>query len=188
MSEKTSWIAGWRESFRASAQSLKSPRTLAGAAVLIALNLVLNQATIPVSAYLEIGFDFLATVAIAFMYGPVVAATSGVVTDLMGYMLRPNGAWFPGFTINAILLGILYGLAYYRKPVKLTRIIVVKLIVTVVFNLFLTPLWLSMMYGKAFVLLSGLRLIKNIVKFPVDVALLWVVLRTLDKIKRQMNL
>ena len=173
----------WRGRFRASALDLKKPRVLAGTALLVALNLVLNQFTIPVSPYLEIGFDFLASAATGFLYGPVAAATSGVVTDLLGYLLRPNGPWFPGFTLSAILLGLLYGLAYYKKPVRVGRIVAVKLIVTVVFNLFLTPLWLSVMYGQAFVLLSGLRLVKNLIKVPVDVALIWLVLRSLERIK-----
>ena len=176
-------FVGWRGSFRASALDLKKPRVLAGAALLVALNLVLNQFTIPVSPYLEIGFDFLTSAATGFLYGPVVAATSGAVTDLLGYLLRPNGPWFPGFTLSAILLGLLYGLAYYRKPVRVGRIVVVKLIVTVAFNLLLTPLWLSVMYGQAFVLLSGLRLVKNILKFPVDVALLWLVLHSLERVR-----
>lgn len=171
--------------FRASADGLKDPRVLAGTALLIALNLVLNQATIPVSPYLEIGFDFLASAATGFLYGPAAAATAGVVTDLLGYLLRPNGPWFPGFTLSALLLGLLYGFAYYKRPVRVGRIVATKLVVTVCFNLFLTPLWLSMMYGKAFVLLSGLRLVKNLIKFPVDVALLWVVLRALERVLAQ---
>ena len=45
------------------AAELHRPRTLALAAMLAALNLALNQFTIPVSAYLEISFDFLASAA-----------------------------------------------------------------------------------------------------------------------------
>lgn len=179
-----SLFADARRRFRASADGLRDPRVLAGAALLVALNLVLNQATIPVSPYLEIGFDFLASAATGFLYGPAVAATSGVVTDLLGYLLRPNGPWFPGFTLSAVLLGLVYGFAYYQRPVRVGRIVATKLVVTVCFNLFLTPLWLSVMYGQAFVLLSSLRLVKNLVKFPVDVALLWVVLRGLERVRR----
>lgn len=162
---------------RGSAANLHDPRALAGAAVLAALHLVLNQFTIPVSAVLEIGFDFLTVAATGYLYGPFVAGMSGFATDVLGYLLRPNGPYFPGFTLSAILLGVVYGLCYYRRPVTLRRIIGTKLCVTVLFNFFLTPLWLHIMYGQAFVILSEVRIVKNLVKFPVDVALTLMVLR-----------
>ena len=49
-----------------------------------------------------------------------------------------------------------------------------------VLNLFLTPLWLNLMYGNAFVI-TTLRLVKNIVKFPIDTVLLYVVLKFAEK-------
>ena len=163
------------------AAELHRPRTLALAAMLAALNLALNQFTIPVSAYLEISFDFLASAAAGYLCGPWVAALSGVATDILGYVLRPNGPYFPGFTLSALLLGIVYGLWYYRRPVRLWRVVACKLTVTVLFNFFLTPLWLHIMYGQAFVVLSSLRVVKNAIKFPVDVLLLMLVLRACEQ-------
>ncbi|MDD4849394.1 MAG: folate family ECF transporter S component [Gemmiger sp.] len=172
-------------SFRArmadAAAELKKPRSLALAAVLAALNLVLNQFTIPLSQYLEIGFDFLTVAATAYLCGPWMAALAGFSTDVLGYFLRPNGPYFPGFTLSAILLGVVYGLWYYHRPVSIPRIMGCKLVVTLLFNFLLTPLWLHLMYGQAFVVLSGLRIVKNIIKFPVDVALLYLVLKTCEK-------
>ncbi len=161
-------------------QELHNPRTLATAAVLSALHLILNQFTIPVSGLLEVGFDFLATAAMGYLCGPWVAGLSGIVTDVFGYILRPNGPYFPGWTLSAILAGILYGLWYYRRPVKLWRIIACKAMAVVIFNFFLTPLWLHFLYGQAFVVLSSLRFVKNLVKFPIDVALLLLVLKTCE--------
>ena len=50
----------------------------------------------------------------------------------------------------------------------------------VLFNFLLTPLWLHFLYGQAFVVLSSLRFVKNIIKFPIDVALLMLVLKTCE--------
>lgn len=169
--------ASRRAVLRASAANLHDPHALAGAAVLAALHLVLNQFTIPVSSVLEIGFDFLTAAATGYLYGPFVAGMSGFATDILGYLLRPNGPYFPGFTLSAILLGVVYGLFYYRRPVSVGRILCTKLCVMLLFNFFLTPLWLHVMYGQAFVLLSQVRIVKNLVKLPVDVALTYLVLR-----------
>ena len=150
---------------------LKKPRSLALCALFAALHIVLNQCTIPISAYLEIGFDFLALAAAGYLCGPWMAGLVGAAGDVLGYLLRPNGAYFPGFTLSAILMGILYGLRYYKRPVMLWRCIAAHLSAVLLFNFFLTPLWLHIMYGQAFVLLSGMRLVKNLFQFPFSAAL-----------------
>ena len=153
--------------------------SLAGAAMLAALSLVLNQFTIAVSQFLEIGFSFLAAGTCAFLYGPWLAGLMGIVTDVAGYFLRPNGGFFPGFTLNEFLLGFLYGCWLYKKPVSLWRTFCACLSAVLVINLVLTPLWLNIMYGNAFVI-SGMRLIKNAVKLPLDTALLYFLLKAVE--------
>ncbi len=164
-------------------RELHDPRTLATAAVLSAVHLVLNQFTIPVSLLLEVGFDFLAVAAIGYLCGPWVAGLSGIVTDLLGYILRPNGPYFPGWTLSAILVGVLYGLWLYRRPIKLWRVVLCKLNMVLLFNFLLTPLWLHITYGQSFVVLSSLRLVKNVIKFPLDILLLMLVLKTCERVR-----
>lgn len=155
-------------------------RSLAGTAMLAAMNLVLNQFTIMVSQMLEIGFAFLATACAAYLYGPWLAGLAGIVTDTVGYLLRPNGPYFPFFAINEFLLGFIYGCWLYKKPVTLLRTFLACLTVVLVINLCLSPIWLNMMYGNVAVI-SGLRLIKNIIKLPVDTLLLYTILKTVEK-------
>ena len=164
-------------------RELHDPRTLATAAVLSAVHLVLNQFTIPVSQLLEVGFDFLAVAAIGYLCGPWVAGLSGIVTDLLGYILRPNGPYCPGWTLSAILVGVLYGLWLYRRPIKLWRVVLCKLNMVLLFNFLLTPLWLHITYGQSFVVLSSLRLVKNVIKFPLDILLLMLVLKTCERVR-----
>ena len=166
-------------------KQLHRPQALAGAALLAALHLVLNQFTIPLGPYLQVGFDFLTIGTTGMLYGPWVAGISGIITDILGYMLRPDGPYFPGWTLSAFLMGVLYGLLLYGRRVHLGRVIVTRVLMVVIFNFFLTPLWLSMLYGQAFVVMTGMRLVKNLIKFPLDVALLYMVLRLADKEVRQ---
>lgn len=109
----------------------------------------------------------------------------GIVTDIIGYFLRPNGGFFPGFTLNEFLLGFLYGCWLYKKPVSLWRTFCACLSAVLLINLLLTPLWMRLMYGNSFVL-TGLRLVKNAVKLPLDTALLYCVLKTAEKYKKKM--
>ncbi len=173
--------------FTQSLAELRRPRSLALGAMCIALHIVLNQFTIPVSNVLEIGFDFLALSAAGYLCGPWMAGLAGAAADVLGYLLRPNGAYFPGFTLSAVLMGILYGLWYYKKPVTLWRCAAAHLSAVAVFNFFLTPLWLHIMYGQAFVLLSGMRLLKNLLQFPFSVALSLLVLRVCARFDQSQN-
>lgn len=162
------------------AAELRRVRSLSGAGLLCALSAVLNQFTLVVSQLLEIGFSFLATALSGFLYGPWVAALAGVVIDLTGYFLRPNGGFFIGFTLNELLAGMLYGLWLYKRPVSLMRTFCACLSIVLVINLCLTPLWLNLMYGNAFVL-SALRVLKNVIKLPLDTALLYMLLRVTSR-------
>lgn len=161
---------------RAALAQIRSVKSLAGAAMLAALNLVLNQFTVMVSQFLELGFAFLATAMAGYLYGPFLAGLMGVVTDTLGWVLRPNGAYFPFWAINEFLLGFIYGCWFYRRPVRLWRVAAACLTVMMAINLVLTPLWLHLQYGNAFVMTAA-RLVKNLIKLPIDVGLMYALLK-----------
>ena len=60
-----------------------------------------------------------------------------------------------------------------------TFLVFLAVVFAMVVTLVLTPLWLNIMYGNAFVI-SGMRLIKNAVKLPLDTALLYFLLKAVE--------
>ena len=166
-----------------SVQELHRVPSLTAAAMLAAVALVLNQFTVAVSQFLEIGFTFLAAGVCAFLFGPWMAGLMGIVTDLIGYFLRPNGGFFPGFTLNEFLLGFLYGCWLYKRPLSWKRTFAACLSAVLIINLLLTPLWLKLLYGQT-LFLSSVRLIKNALKLPLDASLLYLLLKALSRRKR----
>ena len=84
-----------------------------------------------------------------------------------------------------MLVGILYNRYTYSRPLKLWRVVLCKLNMVLLFNFLLTPLWLHITYGQSFVVLSSLRLVKNIIKFPIDIILLMLVLKTCERMQEQ---
>ena len=79
-------------------------------AMLTALYVVLNRFA-SVSAWnINIGFSFVATVMGACMYGIPGGVLVGTLGDLIGAILFPKGAYFPGFTLCAALVGLVYAL------------------------------------------------------------------------------
>ena len=117
----------------------------------------------------------------AALCGPWVAGTAGVAVDLLSYFLRPNGGFFIGFTFNQFLLGFIYGMWFYKRRPRPLLAVGACLTVTLLINFLLTPLWLHMMYGQAFVVFSSVKIIKNIIKLPIDAALLYGALKAAER-------
>ena len=54
-------------------------------------------------------------------------------------MIKPTGGFFPGFTLVAMLAGVIYGSFYYKKPLTLWRVFAAHLAVSLVCNVLLIP-------------------------------------------------
>ena len=167
-----------------SAQELKKVTSLTATAMLLALKSVISTFRIQVSNILEIGFSHLISAVIALYYGPMMAGVAGVVADTIDYLIRPTGPYFPGFALNEFVIGFLYGLFFYKKNITLPRVICARLCVAIFTELLMTPLWLNILYGDAYLALVGARITTQIIKFPIDCALLYGLLKSVSKIKK----
>lgn len=159
-----------------SVRQLKEIETIVANALLLAMNTVLGAFSIMIGEFIRIGFSFLTLAMAGMLYGPVIGALFGGLGDVINYFVRPSGPYFPGFTLNGILTGIIYGVFFYRKKITLVRTIIAKLIITIFIDLVLTTYWLSILYGQAFIILLPMRIIKSTIMFPIDVILLYLVL------------
>lgn len=173
------------DDFRRSARELKRVRSLAVLGMLTSLQVILGMLTIQIGSSVQITFDYLPLCAVSMLFGPVPAMLTGALSDLLAFLIRPTGAFNPGFTISAAVSGLLYSLFLYdQEPLKLWQLILARLIVVVVCNAVLNTAWLLLMYGAgAWAWIPG-RLIKNAVEYPVSVALLWALHRLLIRIRK----
>lgn len=163
-------------------EKLSSPKTLTGAAMLVALYTILSIFTIKLSTTWEIGFAYIALAVCGMLYGPLVSGIAGAVGDTLGFIVSPNGSFFPGFTLSAFIMGVIYGLILYKRPLSLKRVMLVQLMVMVICSLILTPLWLNMMYGTSLIALP--RIIRNVILYPVNTALVYFVSKAVREFKK----
>ena len=147
--------------FKKSALELKNLRSLCVIAILIALDLVLKTfLNVQITDDLKLSFAFVAVAAIGMLYGPTAAGLACMVTDVLGYFLKPSGSFSPLFTVIEVTGGVIYGcLLYNFNPIKLDfsggnkfgrslienwravlRIVLAKVLVAVICNLIMTPL------------------------------------------------
>jgi ECF transporter S component (folate family) len=123
-----------KEYWRKAAKELKSVRSITGAALFAAMSPILALFTIQVNQFMTIGFTSLTHAMTGYFFGPLVAAMSGGIADVIKYILKPDGAFFPGFTLNEILVGFIYGLFFYGRKIDLPKTIGARLIVTIGIN------------------------------------------------------
>ena len=116
-----------------------------------------------------------------FLFGPVVGGIFGGTLDLLKFLIKPDGQFFPGFTFDAMLGGVIYGSFLYRKPVKVWRVAAACFLVKLIVNCGFNTLWISMLYGKAFMVLLPARIMKNAVMWPIDTAIFVIILRAVER-------
>jgi ECF transporter S component (folate family) len=154
------------------------------AGLLLAAIIVLVRFVSIQTPILRISFGFIPFVLAGWLLGPVWGAVIGVASDLLGMLLFPTAGFFPGFTLNALLEGLVYGLFLYGRPVDrrlFVRLVVSILIVHLVIQLALNTLWLSIMLRRAFIPLLAARVVTNAARFPIELAAMFFLLRLIEK-------
>lgn len=141
-------------------------KMLVTAALLIAMQIILSR-FLSINAWnLKIGFAFTAIFVAAYLYGPVYAAIVATIADVVGACLFPSGAFFPGFTVTAILTGLVMGIFLYKRQTP-GRIIAAVAIDQLILGLLLNTYWLSVLYGSPYMPLLATRAIQCAVMIPV---------------------
>ncbi len=142
--------------------------------LLIALEIILTRFCSINTAILRIGFGFLPIAIIGMMYGPLSAGIAYAIGDVLGMMIFPSGSYFPGFTLTAVLTGVVYGVFLYKKPKSWFRIAMAVGVVCIALNLGLDTLWLSILMGQGYVALLPTRIFKALVMIPVQTVLIGI--------------
>ena len=106
----------------------------------------------------------------------------GAVMDIINYLIKPTGPFFPGFTISAALTGLIAGLGLFRRPLSVKRTAVTLFINMVLVNVVLNTLWLSILYGQAYKVILPMRIVKEMIMWPIQTALLFAMLKAVDRI------
>lgn len=166
--------------FSDSRNELREVRTITTAAMFAALSVVLGFFTLVIGDYIKIGFSTIANQFVYYLFGPVVGGFFGGALDLIKFFTNPTGAYFPGFTLSATLAGVLYGMFLYKKTLTLPRVLVAEFTVSLICNVLLGTLWLTMLYDKGFIALLPIRIIKNLTMWPVNSILFYSIAKMLE--------
>lgn len=172
-----------KEYWRLAVRELGDIRMLIIAALVIAVRVALNPYRIPIVPNLYIYLSFWINAAGAMIYGPVVGALTGAVSDTLSCLIFPSGEpYFFPFIFVEMLGSFVFALFLYRAKLSSVRVILSRFAVVVSCNFILNPLimipYYQIAYGnKAYTLYSlMLTVLKNLLTFPIEALILVVFL------------
>lgn len=170
---------------------MSKTKKLVLSALLLALTIVLSRFLSINTALLSIGFSYVPIALSALWLGPKYAAIISGLADLIGALLFPFGRYFVGFTISAIITGIIYGLVLYNNEKEFSnkeliiRLIIACLLVKLLIGLGLNIIWLKITSGSAFIVILSTRVIPKIVMLPIQVITLFVLVNAIKPIAKK---
>lgn len=179
--------AYWRDA----AAELRDTKMLVFAALMIALRVAMKLVAIPLAPNLKINTAFVVNALGAMVFGPVVAAVSAVISDVLGVLISGD-VYFPPFALTEIAGSMIFALFLYRAKVTPTRVILSRFCICLFVNVFLqTPimmLYYKLMMGGTSYVLTVPQIIKNLFMFPIESVVLTIFLAFMQPIMRRMKL
>ncbi len=142
-------ILDLRRRFVYSASELKKVNTLVVCALMLALGTILGMLfSFKISDSKVVGISVIAPQLVSALYGPVVGGIVGMAGDILDCIIKPQGPFFPGYTLNAFLGQMIYGIVLYKRELTFPRILASKFMVALLVNIPLGSLWESILVGE----------------------------------------
>lgn len=172
-----------------SAKQLRSTRALTMASMLVALHVALSSVRVMITPELRLGIGFVTQAAVGMMFGPVMAMLTGVAGDLVSHICFPSGGFFPGYTLTALVGGLIYGLLLYDRPhIGYMRALLAKGMVSLVCNVVLNTCWLMITSGQALAVLLPMRFLKNVCLLPLEGLMIYMTASALALVEKRAHI
>ena len=167
-----------------SSREFKKVTTITTCAMFGALSVVLGYYSFKITPNLKIGFGSIPNMLVDYLFGPVVGMMAGVCTDVLGYFAGnlSMGAYFPGYTLTAVVGGLIWGLWLYPRKITVWRAIGAKTCINLFCNICLNTLWLTVTGGKAMSVLLVTRVPKNLILLPIEIVLVYFGMKLVNRI------
>lgn len=156
------------------------------AAMLLSILLVLSRFLSIKTSFLVISFSFIPMMLCGVYLGPKYSLAVAALGDLIGALIFPFGAYFPGFTITAGLMGFIYGIFLYKNPNKeikdkafILKLILSSLIVQIGIKVIIESAFLNIMYGKAYIAVILTRITTQAIMLPIQVITIYLLEKAL---------
>ncbi len=173
-------------------------RTLVICALLISMAVVLGQFSFMVGPSVRIGFSRIPIIVSGMLLGPLAGGLTGIVHDLINFIMRPAGGFHPGFTLSAMMTGMIPGFVVQLslfsgfkkfnksgKAFTLTNVIFSVAAVYVIVTLLMNTYWLSQLIGDSYLVLLPVRASTQLLANVVNAMVILLLAKPLEGFKKQ---
>lgn len=150
-------------------------------AILVAIHVVLTRFLAIQTPIVRIGFGFIPIALSAMLFGPFVGGLTAALADIVGMIIFPKGAYFPGFTLSAFLGGMIYGVFLYNRPKSKLNVFFAVFCISLGVNLGLNTLWISILTGEAYKVIMLPRIMTQVILLPIQTLLIYATWQYLGK-------
>lgn len=155
-------------------------------AMLIALYIIFSRLlSLNIGGSHKISFTFICIALMGCLYSPYVTAISCAGADFIGCMLFPKLTYFPGFTLTAFLVGLVFGIVFSNK-VNFVRILIATGL-TCLIQFFVNSFWLKIICHVPYSVMLISRIPQECIMAVVMVILLSALFK-LDIIQRKIKM
>lgn len=161
-------------------------RNLVIISLMIGLKIVLSQFSIFITPTFKLfSIAYLPGAIVSILYGPWVGIVFGFVGDLVGYVAKPAGPFFIGYTISEMVSLFLYGIFLYGRKLTIWRITLVRVLNLLLVSFGLNFIWSKMLYGAtAGSHFNWLRIVNNLINLPISILLIYALGKLVLKIEK----
>lgn len=141
-----------KDYWRFAASFFSKVKNISTISILFALMMICKLIPIPSGfGSLGLGFTYLVFALITMCYGPLCGLVVGFLSDILGFFLFQGGqVFFPGYTLDAMLAGFVYGLCFYRTKVSFVKCLTARFFVNIFVNVLLGSIWWKIIYQLDF--------------------------------------
>lgn len=136
-------------------------------ALLLALTVGLMQFTLAFP-FVNVSFSYLPIALTGMLFGPAAGAAVGFLSNELNALIKGFG-FNPWYSLIPMFKGLLYGMVFFKRDASRIQIILCQLVISVALHLFANTLLLYLFYNKGALGSLPVRVLKNVMFFPVEV-------------------
>lgn len=129
---------------------------------------------------IRIGFGGLPIIIAGILFGPLAGGIVGAVSDVLGYIINPMGAYMPHFTISSFLTGFIPGLIMYylfKQKINYLTLLIAIAVGQTITSVLLVPLFLEMLFAVPFKATIIPRIVGQLIHIPIYAYVIKALLR-----------
>lgn len=118
---------------------------------------------------IRIGFGGLPIIFAGVIFGPLAGGIVGALSDILGFMINPMGAYMPHFTLTSFLTGFIPGLLtmyLFKSNLNFWTLVISISIGQVITSVIMVPIFLQSLFGVPLKVTLWPRVIGQLIHIP----------------------